>query len=83
MTSAIVADGAANVFGDRVQIAEQIFGSFLVQLGMLVERRVQVLDVGAVMHVVMQMHRLFIDGGFERRIRVRQRGEFMRHFHFL
>jgi hypothetical protein len=35
------------------------------------------------MHVVMQMHRLFVDGGFERRVIVRQRGQFMRHFHFL
>jgi len=84
VASSIVADCASDVFGDRVQVAEQIFGAFLVQFGMLVDGRVQVLDVGGVMHVVMQMHRLFVDGGFERRVIVRQGGEFMCHFlHFL
>src|SRR5580693_8737659 len=50
---------------------------------MLVEGGVEVLDVGCVMHVVMEMHRLFIDGRVERRVVVRQGGQFMRHFHFL
>ena len=83
MASAIVADCAPNVFGNRVQVAEQVFRGFLVQFGMLVQGRVQVLDVGGVMHVVMKMHRFFIDGGFECRVVVRQGGEFMRHFFFL
>jgi hypothetical protein len=83
VAAAIVADGAADVFGNGVQVADQIFGAFLVQFGMLVERRVQVLDVGGVVHVVMQVHRLFVDGGFERRVVIRQGGQFMRHFHFL
>ncbi len=83
VAAAVVADGAADVFWDCVQVAKQIFRSFFVQLGMLVEGRVQVFDVGGVMHVVMQVHRLFVDGGFERRVIVRQGGQFMRHFHFL
>src|SRR5260370_25589854 len=58
VASAVVADGAADVFWNSVQVAKQIFRSFLVELGMLVEGRVQVLDVGGVLHVVMEVHRL-------------------------
>ena len=83
VASAVVADRAANIFGNGIQVAQQILGAFLVQFGMLVERRIQVLDIGGVMHVVVQMHCLFVDGGFERRVCVRQRGQFMRHFYFL
>src|SRR6266478_3154382 len=83
VAAGVVADGAADVFGDSVQVAKQIVRSFLVQLGMLVEGRVEVLDVRGVMHVVMQVHRLFVDGRFERRVVIRQGGDFMRHFHFL
>src|ERR1019366_5246680 len=83
VAAAVVADGAADIFGDGVQVAQEIFRSFLVQLGMLVQCRVEVLHVGGVMHVVMQMHRLFVDGGFERRVIVRQGGQFVRHFQFL
>jgi hypothetical protein len=32
---------------------------------------------------VMQVHRLFVDGGIKGRIVVRQGGQFMRHFYFL
>jgi len=59
VASAIVADGAPDVFGDGVEVADQVFRRFLVQFGMLVEGRVEVLDVGGVMHVVMQVHRFF------------------------
>ena len=50
---------------------------------MLIERGIQILDVGGMMHVVVQVHRLLINGGFERRIGIRQRGKFVRHFCFL
>jgi hypothetical protein len=83
VTSAVVADSASNIFGDGVQVFEQVFGSLLIELGMFVEGRVEVLDVGSVMHVVMEMHGLFIDGRVERRVVVRQGGQFVRHFHFL
>ncbi len=83
VAAAVVADGAADVFGDGVQVADEIFRSFLVEFGMFVEGRVKVLDIGGVMHVVMQVHRLFVDGRFERRVIVRQGGQFVRHFHFL
>ena len=83
VASAVVANGGANVFRDGVQVAEEILCGFLVQFGMLVEGRVEVLDVRGMMPVVMQVHRFFVDGGFERRVVVRQREQFMRHFHFL
>ena len=82
VASAVIADGSSDVFGDGVQVADQIFGTFCVELRMFVQGGVQVLDVSGVMHVVMQMHRLFINGGFQGRVVVRQGGELMRHFLF-
>ena len=43
VSAAVVADGAADVFGDRIQVADQFFRALGVQFGMLVESRVQVL----------------------------------------
>src|SRR5258706_12616305 len=50
---------------------------------MLFDCSVEVLNVCTVMHIVVQGHRLFVDNGFERRIVVRQGGEFVSHDYFL
>ena len=83
VAAAVVANGAADIFGDRVEVAEEIFRSFLIQLGMFIQGRIEVLHIGGMMHVVVQMHRFLVDGRFERRVVIRQRGQFVRHFHFL
>jgi hypothetical protein len=72
VAAAVVADCGANVFGDGVEIADQFFRSLLGQLGMFFEGCVEILDVGTVMHVVVQGHRLLVDDGFERRVIVGQ-----------
>src|SRR5258706_8882108 len=50
---------------------------------MLFDSSVEILNVGTVMHIVVQGHRLFVDNGFERRVVVRQWGEFVSHDYFL
>ena len=72
MAAAVVADGAANVFRDGVEVADQIFGTFAEQLRMLFEGGVEILDVGTVMHVVVQGHRLLVDDRFEGCVIIRQ-----------
>ena len=57
----------------------QIVEALVVQLGMLVERGVQIRHVGLVMLAVMNLHRLRVDVRFERRKVVRQRGQCMGH----
>ena len=74
VASAIVADGAADVFGDGVEVADEIFGGLAGEVGMLLEGGVQILHIGAVVHVVMQRHRLLIDDRFERVVGVGQGG---------
>jgi hypothetical protein len=74
MASAIVADGGADVFGNRIEVANQIFGGFAGELGMLFNRGVQVFHVSAVVHVVMQSHGLLVDRGVQCVIGIRQWG---------
>jgi hypothetical protein len=71
VASGIVADGAADVLGNGVEVADEIFGGLAGEVGMLLEGGIQIFHVGAVVHVVMQGHRLLIDDGFERVVRIR------------
>ncbi len=75
----IVAHGGANVFGNGVQVADQIGGTFTLQVGMLLQRGVQVVGIGLMMLVVVNLHRLFVDVRFERVVRVRQWINFVGH----
>ena len=49
------------------------------QVGVLLERGVQVVDVGLVVLAVVDLHRLRVDVGLERVERVRQAGKLVRH----
>jgi hypothetical protein len=49
------------------------------QLGVFVERGVEVVDVGLMMLPMMELHRLGVDVGLERSEVVRQRRQGMRH----
>ena len=46
---------------------------------MLVERGIEIGDIGLVMLAVMNLHGLRIDMGFERAVIVRQRWQLVRH----
>jgi hypothetical protein len=73
MTAAVVDDGLANLLRHLVDLHHDLFDALLVVLGIVLEGRVQVGDIGLVMAVVVDLHRLGVDGGFEGVVRVRQR----------
>ena len=58
---------------------EQILDALRLQLGMLLERGVQVVDVRAVMLAVMNLHRLLVDVRFERVGGIRKRRKCVSH----
>ena len=74
VAAAVVADGAANVFGDGVEVADEIFGGLAGEFGMFLNGGVEILHVSGMMHVVMQRHCLLIDDGFEGVVGIRQGG---------
>src|SRR5919197_4320588 len=79
MTAAVVADGRADVLGDAVDPAQQVLERLLLQLGMLVERGVQVVDVCLMMLPVVDLHRRGVDVGLQRPEIVRQWRQGLRH----
>src|SRR5262245_32520304 len=79
VAAAVVAHGGANVFRDGVDVLQQVVNALGLQLGMLLERRVQVRDVRVVMLPVMDFHRLLVDVGFESIGRVRKWRERVSH----
>ena len=62
MPAAVVADGAPLVLGERVEVLEHLLDRLVGPLGAL-QRRVDLVDVGLVVLVVMQVHRLLVDVG--------------------
>jgi hypothetical protein len=74
VSAAVVAHGAADVFGHGVEVANQIFGALGLQVGMFLQGRVQIFYVGRVVHVMVQLHGRGVDGGFECGIVVGQWG---------
>ena len=61
MATAVVANGGADVFGNRADSSEQVLETLVQELGMLVQRVVEVGDVGLVMLAVVNLHRLRVD----------------------
>ncbi len=79
VSAAVIADNRTHVLGHAGQVGNQLFGSLLAQLGVLLHRAVQVRHVGLVMLVVVQLHRCFVDGGFESGVVVGKGREFKSH----
>ena len=79
MAAAVVAHGGADRLGQRVEVLDQLLDRLALQLGELLERGVEVVDVGLVVLAVMNLHRLRVDVRLERVERVRQGGEFVGH----
>ena len=79
MAAAVVADGGADRLGQRVQVLDQVLDALRLQVGVRLERGVQVVDVGLVVLAVVDLHRLRVDVGLERVERVRQAGKLVRH----
>ena len=79
VTAAVVADGRLDVLGNAVDALDQLLDALLLQFRVLLERRVQVVDVGRVMLVVVDPHRLLVDVRLQRGVVVRKRRNFMSH----
>ena len=65
--------------GTVLMCANQILDALRLQIGMLLERGIQVVDVGLMMLAVMNLHRLLVDVRFERVGRVRKRRKRVSH----
>ena len=66
MTAAVIAHSRADIFGNSVEVADQVLDRLLFQLRLARDRLVYVRNVGVVMFAVMNLHGLRIDIRFER-----------------
>ena len=72
MAATLVANGGAYLFGHRVQIGDEIVDGSGGKLRVVGHSRIQVVHVGLVMLVVVQMHGLGVDVWLERVVGVRK-----------
>ncbi len=79
VAAAVVLDDLADVFGDAGEVFDELFGRLFADLGVLLDRAVEIGDVGLVVLVVVKLHRRFVDEGLKRRVIVGQRGKFVGH----
>ncbi len=61
MAAAVVADGVANVFRDRIEAFEQIIDGLGLQIGLAFQGLIEIGHVGAMMLVMMNFHRLGVN----------------------
>src|SRR4051794_29651411 len=80
MSAAVVADGSAHGFGKGIDGAHEVVQRFLRQIGGLLQRRVQVVDVGLMVLSVMDFHGLRVDVRLERGEVVGKRWKCKSHF---
>ena len=79
MAAPVLAHCAANIFRNFGEAANQVVYRLGGEVRMAGQRRVHVVDVCLVMLVVVELHRLRIDKGLERRIVVGEWWKFVRH----
>jgi hypothetical protein len=72
VAAAVVTDRGPNRLGDAADAQEELVEGPPRQLGGLLERRVQVVDVGLVVLGVVDLHSSRVDVRFERVVRVRE-----------
>ena len=72
MKSRIYSPHRANIFGHSVEVLDQIFDGFGGQLGLVLERVIDVSDVSLVMLGVVDLHRARVDMRLECVVRVRE-----------
>ena len=73
VASAVVADGGANIFGNGVQIADEVVNGFGGEIGVIGQGGIDVGDVGLVMLVVVEVHGFGVDERLERAVVVGKR----------
>ena len=82
VAAAVVANGAADVRRDRIQVADELLDGFLFEVGLAGDGFVQVCHVGGVVFVVVNFHRLRVDERFKGVFRIRKRRKFVCHSSF-
>src|SRR5215472_2147828 len=80
VAAAVVAHDGADVLGHRVQVAQQLLHGPVAELGVLLDRPVQIVHVRGVVPVVVDLHGLRVDVRLERVEGVGQRGQYKGHF---
>jgi hypothetical protein len=63
--AAIVPDRGADALRQSVQVGDQCLDRLALMIGMILERGVQIVDIGRMVLVVMDLHRLGVDVRFE------------------
>src|SRR5690606_18977264 len=79
MATPVVADGGADVFRYAVKVLEELLDALLGEVGMALQRGVEVVDVSSVVLIVMDPHRLLVDVGLQRVVIVGQRWQLVSH----
>jgi hypothetical protein len=75
VAAAVVSDRRPDGLGQRVDLRDQLFDRLLLQIRMRLQRRVEVVDVGCVVLVVVDPHRLLVDVRLQGVVVVRQGGK--------
>ena len=80
VSAAVVDDGLAHGFGNFAAfVGEQFFDRQILQIGQVLQRRIQIRDIGVVMLAVMDFHGLLVDMRFEGVGSIRQRWQRKSH----
>jgi stage V sporulation protein SpoVS len=79
VAATVVAHRGADVFRHAGEIANQVFSALAVERRVLFERGIQILHVGPVVQVVVNLHGLRINVGFKRGVVVGESREFVCH----
>src|SRR5271155_3576216 len=72
VAAAVVADDGADILGNVVDVSQQVLGSVFAEFGVLLDGAIEVIDVGLVMLVVVEMHGLLVDVRLERGVVIGQ-----------
>ena len=73
MPAAIVANGSADIFGNAVDVAQQVLDTLFAEFRMLLDGGVQIIHIGGMMLIMVQRHGLRVDVRLQRGIVVRKR----------
>ena len=66
MAAAVVANGIADRLGHNREVGDQLVDRLGCQIGMILERDVQIIDIGSMVLVVVDLHRARINMGLKR-----------------
>src|SRR6266404_1918595 len=83
VSSAVVADRGAHILRHLGDLAADLLDGFILPFRIFFQRPIQIVDVGGMVLVVVQLHGLLVDCGFQGIISVGKRRQFKGHKRFL